>query len=122
MTLQPFTPDGVAAKKNELYALTDAALQEQATLIKSNLVAWVNNNFTLRTDQSTYLSNIDRRWITYNADLISFGVSNKLSIILITNGDPSSLKLIHTQNDVVATSNGSAFSAAGSITLQVAYS
>lgn len=79
----PFDPDGMKDKIAQIYALSDTALAVQAGLVKADLVAWVNDNFTLTTDQATYLSNIDNKWIDYNADQMSFCFLYRVPVILI---------------------------------------
>ncbi len=122
MTQQPFTPAGVDAKQVELYALSDSDLAAQANLIESDLRSWTNTNFTLNTGQQTYLTNIDDRWIKYSANLLSFTVGNRLKIIFDPSGDPTALKLIRMPNTVLATWDGTNFTASGTVTIQVVYS
>lgn len=55
MSIQPFTPTGVAQKQTELYDLSDSALYLQAQAIASDFAGWVGSNFTLSTKQSGYL-------------------------------------------------------------------
>lgn len=52
----PFDTPGVAAKINELYALSDSQLAQQALQIRNNFDQWVMANFILTNDQSNYLA------------------------------------------------------------------
>lgn len=123
-TLYPFTPEGVNQKLDDLYALSDNDLKVQADLIKADLPQWMNNNFSLTTEQQTYLNNLENRAVIYLQDQCSFNVENRLTIFLVQEGSPSTgqFKWVHTENTnkVVANDNGD-FSADGSFIIKIVY-
>jgi threonine synthase len=121
MAPQPFTPAGVTALQKELNALSAADLQTQANLIKSDLVGWVSDNFTLDSTQETYLKSIDARFIEYASAVTGFAVENKLTVILSVTGEPTTFKLIHLINDIDPVYSPDGFSVTGSITYEVSY-
>jgi hypothetical protein len=121
MTPQPFTPTGFRELQDELNALSASDLQAQANLIKSDLVSWVNENFTLDTAQQTYLSSIDSRFIELAAALTGFAVENKLSISLVSSDTPTTFKLIHLTNTIEANYSPDGFTASGTLTYTVNY-
>lgn len=108
----------------QLNALSASDLQTQANLIKSDLVGWVSNNFTLDADQQTFLKKIDARFIEPAASLTGFAVENKLPIKLDVNGTRKTFKLIQLNpvDFVVGYSSNTGFSVMGSIVYTVTYS
>ncbi len=58
MPKQPFTPDGLNAKRMELYALSDAALAAQAKILAADFKTFMSENFTFSTGQAAYLAGI----------------------------------------------------------------
>jgi len=123
MAQQPFTPAGVQQKQTELYQLSDDLLAEQADQIRSDFRTWLNNNFILDTDQQSYLSGIDDRFIQISSQETAFAVQNRLSITITTGGTGSG-KLIQTGNErpVVAYSNVNGFTASGGLSFEIIYS
>lgn len=124
LTPEPFTPTGVSNMQAQLNALSASDLQTQANLIKSDLVGWVSNNFTLDADQQTFLKKIDARFIEPAASLTGFAVENKLPIKLDVNGTRKTFKLIQLNpvDFVVGYSSNTGFSVMGSIVYTVTYS
>lgn len=55
---QDLTPDGVAAKLAEIYAMTRANRLAEASDVEANFNGWVTVNFNLTTEQATFLSGI----------------------------------------------------------------
>ncbi|MCX2680968.1 hypothetical protein OOZ15_13525 [Galbibacter sp. EGI 63066] len=77
--MEPLTPDGITIKKDELYALSDNELIEQARAICHDLKAWIEDHFTLSPQQSDYLGGIPGR--------VLFGWGAQLAAIVISRGD-----------------------------------
>lgn len=121
MTPQSFTPSGVTALQSELNALSASDLETQVSSILSDFKSWLNTNFTLTTDQQTYLSNMDSQFITYASRQTAFAVWNKLTISLSVSGDPTTFKLIHISDDIVCTNSPDGFSATGNLYYEVVY-
>lgn len=123
MAKQSFDPNGVSAKQAELYQLSNADLLTQANLIRSNLVSWVNNNFTLDNSQQAFLNSADARWIQYTAQVTGFAVENRLGISLAKKGTGSG-KLIKTIGTGLECdfSNTTGFAAKGTLVFEVDYS
>ena len=122
MAQQPFTPAGVTAKQTELNALSQQDLETQAGLIRSNFQSWISTNFTLDQAQQTYLNGINSEFIVLASALTAYAVENKLTVTLAVNGDPTTFKLIHISNDIVADNSPDGFSTSGSLTYTITYS
>jgi len=58
MAQQPFTQQGVNAKQNELYNLSDSALLTECNIVAGNFRQWFKDNFILDTDQTAYINEI----------------------------------------------------------------
>jgi hypothetical protein len=125
MAKQPFTPTGVSAKLQELYALSDTNLSTQANLISSNFRGWMSDNFSLDTKQATYLAGIDTQFIDYAATVTATAVQSRLPVNLIYPGpppNPVSSKYIvasdylHPKYDSVA-----GYSVTGYVTFEIGY-
>ncbi len=56
MPKQDFTPDGLATKLTELYALSDASLTTQAEAMASDFSTFMTDNFNFTTSEGSYLS------------------------------------------------------------------
>jgi hypothetical protein len=122
MAQQPFTPAGVQAKQAELNALSQQNLQAQANLIRSNFQSWITNNFILNQTQQTYLNQANSEWIKLAAGLTAYAVENKLTVLLAVNGTPTTFKLIHISNSIVADNSPSGFTTSGTLTFTITYS
>jgi len=121
MTPQPFTPAGMAALQAELNALSQADLQTQANLIRSDFQSWVSDNFTLDSDQQTYLSSISAEFIVLASSITAYAVENKLPVTLSVSGTPTTFKLIHISNDIVADFSPDGFTTSGNVYYEVEY-
>jgi len=121
MTPQSFTPSGVTALQTELNALSASDLQTQVSAILSNFSSWLSTNFTLTTDQQTYLSGMDSQFLNYASKQTAFAVWNKLTISLSVSGEPTTFKLIHMGDDIVTTNSPDGFSTSGNLYFEVVY-
>lgn len=79
----PFTPKGVEDKLNELYALSDSALDLQADAIETNFKLWIAQNFLLNPAQATFLTGIDDPAARYYGQQCSICFQHRLDIVLI---------------------------------------
>jgi len=122
MAQQPFTPAGVTAKQAELNALSQSDLETQAGLIRSNFPSWINTNFTLDQAQQTYLNGINSEFIVLASALTAYAVENKLTVALVVNGTPTTFKLIHMSNTIVADNSPNGFTTSGTLTFTITYS
>lgn len=124
MSKQPFTSNGVAAKIEELYALSDSALQGEAAAVKSDLKSWVNKNFTLSVDQFAYLINIKDDWSNTVGNDCCIALLNRLPISLLqptTNGlDKCSSKIVRTnKRPVIIYNKVTGFTATGELEVEL---
>ncbi len=60
----PLTPAGVQQKQEELYALNDQALLDQARLIGCEFRQWLQANFELNAEQQSYFNNMPENYST----------------------------------------------------------
>lgn len=51
-----FTPTGLDDFLDDLYLLSDSSILAEATLVAADFEDWLETNFTLSTDQQTYLT------------------------------------------------------------------
>lgn len=120
---QNLTPDGVAAKIAEIYAMTTPNRNAEATAVETSFKTWISDNFNLDTDQTTYLSGIS------SAAASNFGLNcgiafrNMLQIALITPTPrtPPTKWLKMTNNILIATDENGAYEATGSLIFAYEY-
>jgi len=89
MALFPFTPTGVNDKRNELYALSDTRLFAEADAIEADLKGWMPLNFSLTTDQSTFLAGMKDAALKYYGRQCALCFRNRLPIILTYPSPPA---------------------------------
>lgn len=77
------TPQGVADKLLELYALSDTQLKLQAAGISIDFRWWVRNNFDLTADQRLFLKNISNDAALYFGQQCAICFLHRLNINLI---------------------------------------
>lgn len=124
MPLQPLTTAGVQAKLSELYALTNNQLESEANNARNNLIAWLNNHFSLTAEQSSYLSVIDANFVGLISSEISFALRYRLEIIFKPSPPPPTKlsKLIHRNNKMTTYfSDTGGVTASGSLEFTVEY-
>lgn len=120
MPQQPFTTAGVQLKQSELNQLSQQDRLTQANLIRSDIVTWLNNNFTLSQAQQSYISGMDSRFIEQAGNQTGFAVENQIPITLTFQG-AGATKLVHKEGTINITYNGSVFSASGTLEFRVEY-
>ena len=103
MPTQTLTPSGVQLKMDELYALSDPALQLEAESLQSDYQGWIAANFTLTTEQQTYLANLDALFIEYAAFNSAFAMRNRLSMSLAILNPSAASKLVRTISSMIVT-------------------
>jgi len=96
MPLQPLTPTGLQDKLDELYALSDPALQIEAETIRTDFRPWMNANFDLTPSQETYLDNLPDDFVHPLACNSSAAVMFRLPITLTILNPVSVSKMIRT--------------------------
>lgn len=125
MAKQPMSAAGVSAKIDELYTLSDGDLNTQAGLIRSDFRSWISNNFTLDTNQASYLTGIDGRFLTHAGTVTATAVQGRLPVYLIfppPPSDPFSSKYIQVSDDTVPKHDPVAgYSVTGSVTFEIGY-
>ncbi|TRW21489.1 hypothetical protein FMM05_20275 [Flavobacterium zepuense] len=82
MAKAPFTPDGVAAKVAELYALNQTQLNAQADLVLSNFKDWVDDNFNLTSAQGTYVNALNGTFLNELAIVTSDSLRKRHTVKL----------------------------------------
>lgn len=120
---QNLTPDGVAAKIAEIYAMTTTNRLAEATAVESGFKTWVSDNFNLSTDQVTYLTGMSNTATDSYGKNTAICFRNMLEIALIKPEPPTgSTKWIKmTNNILIATNASSAYEATGSLTFAMEY-
>lgn len=121
---QPFTEDGVNNKISELYGLDNAALDAEADLLEADFNAWMNANFTLTSEQSTYLSDMGTDTISYLSERLSFCFRHRVTILFSKPAPTSSsyVKWSETKDKTKTRSNASGFfEVSGSFELSIVY-
>lgn len=103
MPTQTLTLSGVQLKLDELYALSDPALQLEAESLQSDYQGWIAANFTLTTEQQTYLANLDAQFIEYAAFNSAFAMRNRLSMSLAILNPSAASKLVRTISRMIVT-------------------
>ncbi|MEC3880217.1 hypothetical protein [Parapedobacter sp. 10938] len=88
MSMQPFTPVGVANKMADLYALSDPALLIEADAIRADFRDWVSTNFILDATQQTRLADLNDKWVQIAACQLGFAVENRLPVTLEVDPPP----------------------------------
>lgn len=105
---QNLTPDGVAAKMAELFAMTTVNRLAQATAVETGFKTWVSDNFNLTTDQTTFLTGISSGAASNYGTNCGICFRNMLEIALITpTPKDQSTKWLKLTNNILASTNGS---------------
>ncbi len=65
MVKVPFTPEGVLAKTEELYALSDQELLVQAQAVGTDFKSWFRTHFILKPSQEEYLGAIPASFLLF---------------------------------------------------------
>lgn len=120
---QNLTPDGVAAKMAELYAMTTVDRLAEATAVETGFRTWVSDNFNLSTDQVTYLTGMSNTAIDNYGKNCAICFRNLLEIALIApNPKPHTTKWLSMTNNILITTNGSGgLEVTGSLTFAMEY-
>src|SRR5690606_21845704 len=103
MPTQTLTPSGVQLKMDELYALSDPALQLEAESLQSDYQGWIAANFTLTTEQSTYLANLDAKFSEYVAINSALAMRSRVSMPLAILYPSAASKLVRTVSSMIVT-------------------
>ena len=120
MPQRPFSPEGVQLKMGDLYQLNDTDLLFQADLVKNDFKQWITDNFTLDTTQSTFLNNLDDRFVEQASGASSLAIRNRLDIILVRPVIPSpASKLIEMKNDIHPFQGPAGYGVDGSLSFTV---
>lgn len=120
---QDLTPDGVAAKIAEIYAMTTVNRLAQASAVESRFKTWVSDNFNLSTDQTTFLTGISSSAASNYGYNCGICFRNLLEIALIAPAPkPGATKWLQLTNNILVATNGSgAYEATGSLTFAYEY-
>lgn len=122
----PFTNEGFQQLQNALYALTDAALEIEATAIQSDFNNWMNHHFELASSQVDFLQHLDERAVSFIAFKTSFAVGNRLPISLEKADPPADEeevdKIVWPKSTLSAKAGtNSGFEASGVLTIHIDY-
>jgi len=123
MSKFPFTPAGVEDKCEELYSLSDAALEAEATAVRTNFRSWMNDNFVLDSAQLTYLNGMNNTVLDFYGEQCAFCFLHRLPIYLeIPPAVPFYSKWTGSRNDIKAQTNGEGKQTiTGSLTFTMVY-
>jgi len=78
MAKQPLTTAGVAAKRIELFALSQAALDNQSLSLATNFKAWINDNFELTAQEQNFLNTANDDFIRKLSSIIFVATRNRI--------------------------------------------
>lgn len=81
ITKEPLTPAGIASKLADLYALSDSLLRAEAVLIRDDFRNWMDDNFTMTTDQEGYLDGFPADYEEFLADMLYVAVKNRRPVV-----------------------------------------
>lgn len=120
---QNLTPDGVAAKIAEIYAMTTTNRLAEASAVETSFKTWVSDNFNLSTDQTTFLTGISSSAASNYGYNCGICFRNMLEIALIApSPKPGTSKWLTLNNNIIVATNGSgAYEATGSLTFAYEY-
>lgn len=122
MPAQPLTPVGVQLKIDELYALPDPDLFTETESLRTNFQGWIATNFSLTTEQATYLAALNTSFVDYAAYNSAFALKNRLPITLAIVNAPAASKLVHTKNNMVVSNEpGGGITVTGSFDYEFEY-
>jgi len=123
MTKQPMTPTGVQDKVDELYLLSDTALDAEAAAVQADFKAWVKANFSLTSKQEDYLDELGGQILGFFGASCSVSFSNRLPIDLIYPAPPTTeyTKYTGCNNALAVKSDGGKPVATGSISFEISY-
>lgn len=82
MNTFPLTPEGASQLIEELYALPQSELQNEADAAGADFPDWIKSHFDLDQSQQNYLDAIDERWIEAAAEETKHALENRLPITL----------------------------------------
>nr|WP_121271698.1 hypothetical protein [Pedobacter schmidteae] len=123
MAKQNLTPDGVADKIKEVYALPTVDRLAEAVAIETGFKTWVSDNFNLDSTQVAYLTGMDSTVSANYGANCAIAFRDKLGIALITpTPRDHSTKWLKLNNNIVMATNGTgAKQATGSLTFEIEY-
>ena len=88
MAKKQFTSVGVQALQQELYALSDDALQVEANAARSEFQDWLIDHFELTNSQKAYVDNLDPDFIAHASGLVSHYIGHRLPMSLNAEAPP----------------------------------
>lgn len=83
MAKLPLTTSGTRQKTEELYALDQRDLDEQARRIKAEFGLWMDDNFILNQVQRDYISQMEEDFLDELSTEISESVRTRFPIVVI---------------------------------------
>jgi len=78
MAKQPLTTAGVAAKQSELFALSQAALDNQSLSLVTNFKAWITDNFELTVQEQNFLNSANDDFLRKLSSIIFVATRNRI--------------------------------------------
>lgn len=88
MEKQPFDENGLQQLLNELYALPDQELSEQAYAFRNQPKLWINGHFELDQQQLHFLEEMSPEATTFLAQQGGFAIEHRLPITLTKINQP----------------------------------
>jgi len=81
MEKQPLTPTGVQAFLDELYALPDEQLQQEAQALALDFSGWLSSHFELTADQIEFIDDeLSASFISFVSSRVPFVMEHRLPI------------------------------------------
>lgn len=120
---QDLTPNGVAAKLAEIYAMTSANRLAEASDVEANFGGWITANFNLTTEQATFLSGIAVASADEYGSNVGICFRNQLQIALAipTPKDHARKWLKMTNNIITSTNSTGQLEYSGSLLFEYEY-
>lgn len=85
----PLTAQGVADQLEELYALSNPDLADEADAIQTDFRTWIVDHFTLSSAQLTYLAGMAQKDVEYFGQQCAFCFIHRLNISLVYPAPPA---------------------------------
>lgn len=119
-----FTSEGASALIAALYALPDAALQQEANHVNADFAGWLISKFELEPSQIAYLAGMSATLLSFMASQISFAMRHRLKLALVKPLQRSTrdTKLIETKTKIDAGGDGDGSeNAEGEVIVEISY-
>ena len=116
------TSAGIAQKEAELFALTQAQLDAESTLLSNSFRKWISDNFDLTTKEADYLKTADDNFIRMISSIVFVSVRNKIPVKFKKSLITTAVKRVRTNSSFDFDYTwGSPFSNEGDVNMEIEY-